>query len=289
MLYFVILILFGASICLVTFSLMHLERRPPRPHLFPETPTLRLSTYSNLRFLRPLSFLTRPFENLRYLKELENQAQVLKIRLDVPTLILLKLFLAILLGVLAFVLLEPVYGLVALVVGFFASDFFLRYKIKAKKEAIARVIPETVDLLDMCISSGADFLYSVRWVIEKCEMNPFVEQLAMVLSEIQVGKTRTQALKDMASRLKIPDISSFVRTIIQSERMGTSMEEAFRNLSEDTRSMRFQAGERYAIKASIKIIFPLIFFILPTILIIVAGPILIRFTQGGLMPQGAGF
>jgi tight adherence protein C len=89
----------------------------------------------------------------------------------------------------------------------------------------------------------------------------------------------------MAKRLQIPDISSFVRTVIQSERMGTSVAEAFRNLSEDTRNSRFQTGERYAIKASLKILFPLLFCILPVILIVVAGPIIIKFTQGELFPQ----
>jgi tight adherence protein C len=66
--------------------------------------------------------------------------------------------------------------------------------------------------------------------------------------------------------------------------MGTSIEEAFRNLSEDTRDKRFQSGERYAIKASLKILFPLIFCILPAILIVVAGPIIIKFSTGGLIP-----
>jgi tight adherence protein C len=71
--------------------------------------------------------------------------------------------------------------------------------------------------------------------------------------------------------------------------MGTSIVETFNNLSEDTRLQRFQFGERYAIRASLKILFPLLFCILPAILIIVAGPILIKFTSGELIPQGAGF
>ena len=163
-------------------------------------------------------------------------------------------------------------------------------KVKAKKEAIVRVFPETIDLIDLCIGAGLDFPSSIKWVIDKSVSNPFMEQLAMVLSEIQIGRNRVDALKDMARRLNLSDISSFVRTVIQAERMGTSVEAGFRNLSEDTRNTRFQEGERYAIKASLKILFPLLFCILPVIMIVVAGPIIIKFTQGELLPKsGMGF
>jgi tight adherence protein C len=165
---------------------------------------------------------------------------------------------------------------------FFLPDILITQKIRAKKESIVRCFPETVDLLDMCVSAGADLVSAIKWVIDKSNPNPFIEQLGIVLGEIRVGKSRSTALKDMSKRLNLPDIASFTRAIVQAERMGTSVEEAFRNLSDDTRNRRYQAGERYAIKASLKILFPLLFCILPSILIIVAGPIIIRFAEGGL-------
>ena len=155
-------------------------------------------------------------------------------------------------------------------------------KVKNKKEHIVRCFPETVDLLHMCINSGADFISAVKWITEKSYNNPFIEQLGVVLSEVQVGKPRAESLRDMAKRLCLPDVSSFVRVIVQAERMGTPVEDAFENLSADTRDRRFQNGERYAIKASLKILFPLVFCILPAIMIIVAGPIIIKFSQGDM-------
>jgi len=104
----------------------------------------------------------------------------------------------------------------------------------------------------------------------------------LVLKEINVGKPRVEALRDMAKRLDIPDVTSFVRTLIQADRMGTPVEEAFRILSEDSRMRRFHRGERMAMTAPLKMLIPLIFCILPVILIIVAGPILIRFIKEGL-------
>lgn len=236
-----------------------------------------------------LGFIARPFLRIAYLRRLKDEADVLRINLNLPMLIISKLLLAVVLGIFSFILLSPTYAIVGLVIGFFAPDFVFTNKIRGKKEAIARIFPETIDLLDMCISAGADFLSAINWVIQKSTPNPFMEQLGVVLSEVKVGKPRVEALKDMARKLKIPEVSSFVRTVILAERMGTSIEDAFRNLSEDTRGMRFQAGERYAIKASLKILFPLLFCILPTIMIVVAGPILIKFMQGDMIPKGAGF
>lgn len=243
---------------------------------------------SGANFPRAFSLLISPLSRLAYLKKLQDQADVLRIPFNVGILIIIKFAMAALLAVLAGRFFAPVYALVGLILGFFLPDLIISRKIAAKQTAIVRILPETVDLLDMCISAGQDFISSIKWLIEKSDYNPFVEQLGVVLSEVQVGKTRAEALKDMGKRLNIPDVSSFVRTIIQAERMGTSIEEAFRNLSEDTRDRRFQAGERYAIKASLYILFPLLFCILPAIMIIVAGPILVSFSQGGLIPGGSG-
>jgi len=85
----------------------------------------------------------------------------------------------------------------------------------------------------------------------------------------------------MARRIDMPEVSSFVRTLVQADRMGTGIEEALRMQSEEALVMRFQKGEREALKAPIKMLFPLLVFILPVVLIIVGGPIILQFLQGG--------
>jgi pilus assembly protein TadC len=233
------------------------------------------------RFLDPLA------DKLKYLQLLKHNTSMLRITMDTTLFIMLKVFFALSGLAVGLVFLSKegfVLPLVAFAFGLFIPDIILMRKVRAKKEAIVRYFPETVDLLDMCISAGVDLVAAIKWVIEKSSSNPFIEQLAVVVSEIQVGKPRAQALKDMAGRLKLSDVSSFSRAIVQAERMGTSVEEAFRNLSDDTRLRRFQMGERYAIKASLKILFPLIFCILPAIMIVIAGPIIIKFSQGELIP-----
>ncbi|MCK9614630.1 MAG: type II secretion system F family protein [Candidatus Omnitrophica bacterium] len=171
---------------------------------------------------------------------------------------------------------------IAAVIGLMFPDIILNSRVKKRKYSIVRILPETIDLLGLCVGAGLDFMAAVRWVVDKVKPNPMIEELVLVLKEINVGKPRVEALRDMAKRLDIPDVTSFVRTLIQADRMGTPVEEAFRILSEDSRMRRFHRGERQAMKAPLKMLIPLIFCILPVILIIVAGPILIRFIKEGL-------
>ena len=168
------------------------------------------------------------------------------------------------------------------VFGFILPDLILNSRVRKRKFLINRMLPETIDLLSLCVGAGLDFMAAVRWVVEKVSSNPMIEELILVLKEINVGKPRVEALRDMGKRLAIPDVTSFVRILIQADRMGTPVEETFRILSEDTRMRRFHRGERQAMKAPLKMLIPLIFCILPVILIIVAGPILIRFIKQGV-------
>jgi tight adherence protein C len=168
-------------------------------------------------------------------------------------------------------------AILSLFLGFVLPEFWLRRKIAARKAAIARVLPETVDLIELCIEAGLDFTMAIKWVINKAHPNPLIEELAVVLEEIKWGKPRTEALRDMSRRLNVPEVNSFVRTIVHAERMGTPVAEAFAVLSEDMRLQRFRIGERFALKAPIKILFPLIFFILPVIGIIIIGPVFLQF------------
>ncbi len=239
---------------------------------------------------KPLSFVINPvYKKLTYLKKLQYQMEILRIELNVFVLIGFKIVLLVAFALIGFMFLKqisPIYAVVAPFVGFFIPDFFMWQKVKRKKEEIVRCFPETVDLLHMCINAGADLMAAIKWVIDKSIFNPFIEQLGMILSEVQVGKPRAEALREWAKRLQLADISSFSRVIVQAERMGTPVEEAFKNLSDDTRDRRFQNGERFAIKASLKILFPLVFCILPAIMIIVAGPIIIKFSQGDMLSGG---
>jgi tight adherence protein C len=196
----------------------------------------------------------------------------------------LKIILAITLPLLTFFFVKKEWPWVILsvAIGFFLPDIWLIHKVKARRAAIQRILPEAIDLLSLCIGAGLDFIGAVKWITEKAKSSVMIEELKVVLSEIQVGKSRLAALKDMAKRLNIIDVTSFVNNLVLAERMGTPVEEVFGILSDDIRMRRAQRGERLALKAPIKILIPLIFCILPIIMIVVAGPVLMDFLQGGI-------
>jgi len=167
-------------------------------------------------------------------------------------------------------------------IGFLAPDIWLLIKIKSRRAAVVRSLPDVVDLLSLCVDAGLDFLASARWIVEKSIPNAFTEELSFLLHEIKVGKSRRDALKDMSKRMNMPDVTAFCRTLIQADRMGIPIAEALMVLADDTRERFFRRAERTALQAPMKMLIPLIFFILPVVGVIVGGPVLLQFMQGGL-------
>lgn len=169
------------------------------------------------------------------------------------------------------------------VVGFFIPDLWLDIKQKQRRAAVVRSLPDTVDLLSLCVDAGLDFIAASRWIVEKSKQTAFIEELSLMLHEIKVGKPRREALKDLSRRINSPDVTAFARTLIQADRMGTPIAEALAILSEDTRERFFRRAEREALQSPMKMLIPLIFFILPVVGVIVGGPIAIQFMSGGLL------
>jgi pilus assembly protein TadC len=292
MMLYLVFALIIASVCLIALGIFPSTRLRLRPSLTGEfwglpvqrqLPNFFVSGFPAV-FKKASVFINRPFLKLSYINSLQEKLDFLKLPFGALEVFLLKELLLVGLGILVAIAVSASFAWIAGLVGFFLPDIIINSKVRSRKDAIVKFLPETVDLIDLCIGAGLDFLSALRWILKNSLSNPFIEELATVMHEIQVGRSRSEALKAMADRLRLPDISSFSRTIILAERMGISMEEALKNLAQDTRDNRFQKGERFAIKASLKILFPLLFFILPVIMIVVAGPIIIKFTQGSLIP-----
>lgn len=161
--------------------------------------------------------------------------------------------------------------------GYMIPEYWLKGKVKKVKGVILKELPDAVDLLGLCVNAGLDFMLALKWVVEKSPPSVMVNELNTLLQEINVGKTRREALKSLASKYSLPDLSSFSRTLIQADKMGTSVAEALNILSEDMREARYRRGEQMAMKAPMKLLVPLLFFIFPVVGILVAGPIFIQF------------
>jgi tight adherence protein C len=132
-------------------------------------------------------------------------------------------------------------------------------------------MPDALDLLTICVEAGLGFDAAMSKVSEKWD-NELSLAFARTIREVQLGKTRREALKDMADRLGIAEMTSFVAAIIQSEQLGVSMAKILRIQSDQMRVKRRQRAEEEAHKAPVKMILPMAFLIFPTIMIIILTP-----------------
>jgi len=160
---------------------------------------------------------------------------------------------------------------------------WLSNRIKTRRFFIGRDLPPVVDLLNLCVGAGSDFIGAMNRIVREFRPCPLREELGVVLQEIRVGRRRRDALHAFADRLETQEARTFSRTLIQADRMGTGLSEALHVLSEDMRLARYHWAERFAQQAPLKMLLPLVLS-LASALLIVAGPILIQFLRGGFMP-----
>jgi tight adherence protein C len=163
--------------------------------------------------------------------------------------------------------------------GFFLPHLMLTSRITRRQKEIRKAMPDALDLLTICVEAGLGFDAAMSKVSEKWE-NELSLAFARVIREVQLGKVRREALKDMAERLGIPEMTSFVAAIIQSEQLGVSMAKVLRIQSDQMRVKRRQRAEEEAHKAPVKMIIPMALLIFPSIMIIILTPAAIQILEG---------
>ncbi len=157
------------------------------------------------------------------------------------------------------------------VLGFFLPSLYLSATISRRQEAIIKKFPDALDLMSICVDAGLTFDGSMARVDEKWD-DPLAREFGRVIYEIQLGKSRRQALRDMSNRMDVADVSSFVAAILQAEHLGVSIGRVLRIQSEQMRIRRRQRAEEKAHQAPIKMLFPLVFLIFPSMFIVLLGP-----------------
>jgi tight adherence protein C len=201
--------------------------------------------------------------------------------IDAATFLAIRFILAVVLGgfLVAVVLISPpsnpndnfIYIGGATFAGFFLPHLMLTSKITRRQKEIRKAMPDALDLLTICVEAGLGFDAALSKVSEKWE-NELSLAFARTIREIQLGKVRRDALKDMSDHLGIPEMTSFVAAIIQSEQLGVSMAKVLRIQADQMRLKRRQRAEEEAHKAPIKMIIPMALLIFPTIMIIILTP-----------------
>lgn len=157
------------------------------------------------------------------------------------------------------------------VLGFWFPQLWLQSKINARQEEIRKAMPDALDLLTICVEAGLGFDAAMAKVSEKWE-NQLSVGFSRALREVQLGKTRREALRVMAERMGIAEMTSFIAAVIQSEMLGVSMAKVLRIQSDQMRLKRRQRAEEAAHQAPIKMLVPMALLIFPSIMIILMVP-----------------
>ncbi len=172
--------------------------------------------------------------------------------------------------------------------GYLLPQLWLRGQINRRKKAIVRGLPDALDLMVVCVEAGLGLNAALLRVGEELRHHcPVVsEEFLMVTKEMRAGVSRQDALRHLAERNPVEDIQSFVAILIQTDRLGSSMAKTLRAQSDSLRTRRRQRAEEAAAKTSIKLLFPLVFFILPALFVVLLGPGLLQvikvFSAGGI-------
>lgn len=184
-------------------------------------------------------------------------------------------------GVCLFLELNPLCALLFALLGAAYPLIWLRDKVSARHFAITRALPYDLDLLTLAVEAGLDFTAALAKVVDKGRKGPLAEELSIALRELKLGKTREDALRNLARRVELPTLTSFVHALLQADRMGTPLGKILRILATQMRIERTQRAEKLANEAPVKLLVPLIGCIFPTIFIMLFGPIAYQVFFGG--------
>jgi tight adherence protein C len=171
--------------------------------------------------------------------------------------------------------------------GYYLPMLWIGSKISRRQDEIEKALPDALDLLTICVEAGLGFDTAMAKVADKWD-NELSEAFNRVLQEVQLGRLRRHALRDMADRMEVQDVSTFVAAIIQAEELGVSIAKVLRIQSDQMRMRRRQRAEELARQAPIKMLPAIAFLIFPSIFIILLGPAILKVMDIGIFGGGGG-
>ena len=172
----------------------------------------------------------------------------------------------------------PVFVLIiAAVGGYLLPELWLSSRIRSRQQRLRLSLADCLDLLVVCVEAGLALDQAFMRVTQELRIvHPqLCEELDLVNAEIRIGRTRIEALRELATRTGVEDIKSLVAMLVQTDRFGTSIAQSLRVHSDELRTKRRQRAEEFAAKATVKMIPPLVFFIFPALFVVILGPAVI--------------
>lgn len=166
--------------------------------------------------------------------------------------------------------------------GYFFPVLWLKSKISRRQDSIVKNLPDALDLLTICVEAGLGFDQAMGKVYEKWD-NDLAIGFGRVLREIQLGKSRREALRDMSERMDVPDVTAFVAAVIQADQLGVSMTKILRVQSDQMRVKRRQRAQEKAHQAPVKMMIPMVLLIFPSLWIVLLGPAVVFLLESGVL------
>jgi tight adherence protein C len=163
--------------------------------------------------------------------------------------------------------------------GYLAPEFWLGRKMRARSMAMMLQLPDALDLLTISVEAGLGFDAALAKVVEKME-GPLVDEFRQALAEVRMGRARRDALRDVANRADSQPVSNFIGAIVQAEQLGVPIAKVLQIQSTQLRIERRQRAEEAAAKAPVKMLFPMVGCIFPTIFIVILGPAIVTVMGG---------
>ena len=164
-------------------------------------------------------------------------------------------------------------GLCAL--GYHVPNVVLANAVQRRQASLRRALPDSIDLLTICVEAGQGFDAALAQV-SKNTTGPLAEELYRTLQEVQLGRSRNEAMRNLAARCDLPELSAFVLAMVQADVFGVSVAKVLRLQAGEMRVKRRQLAEERAMKVPIKVLFPVLFCIFPALFVVVLGPAIMR-------------
>lgn len=177
---------------------------------------------------------------------------------------------------------EPFFAVLVLLWFLMQPAVWLKRARAARHLSIERALPFVLDLLTLSVEAGLDFMTAIKRIIDRRAVDPLGEELIRMFREVQLGKTRREALRDMADRVRQFDLRTVANALIQADELGVSIAAILRILSDQMRVRRFNTAEKRANEAPVRMLFPLIGFIFPAVFIVLLGPIALQILRHGI-------
>ena len=171
------------------------------------------------------------------------------------------------------------FGIAGAAFGYIAPEFWLGRKMRARSYAMILQLPDALDLLTISVEAGLGFDAALSKVVEKME-GPLIDEYRQALAEVRMGRSRRDALRDVANRADAQPVSNFIGAIVQAEQLGVPIAKVLQIQSNQLRIERRQRAEEAAAKAPVKMLFPMVGCIFPTIFIVILGPAIIKVMGG---------